>query len=252
MKLIKVLFNYIKWSLRIWALSFLGIIILAGLYMFYNDSIYYRKNDEAIASLKKEGWGLQTISSNGKEVMNYARIRENSPNFDFWLFIPDTPVSLPVMYKTNDDMFYRTHDCYNETTPGGTPFVDPSCSADLDDQVSVIYGVDADGDRLFSCLFDYVYDKNFAKEHDTLTVVCKDSKRQYRFVAAYVDDSQEKLPTKFDSATAYAEFLNTAISKMEYRHASSIDMRKNSLILANCYPSGGIGRTYVVIFQPIS
>lgn len=83
-----------------------------------------------------------------------------------WLYLPDTPVDLPVV-GTSDNDYYLAHDFWKQEKSTGCPFMDKDTSQRDFNRTIYAHNMGSSSDAMFSPLLDYK-DEDFFLSHRLL------------------------------------------------------------------------------------
>ena len=99
-----------------------------------------------------------------------------------WLFLPDTPIDLPVV-GTSDNDYYLTHDFWKQKKSTGCPFMDKD--TDQWDFNKTIYAHNMGGisDAMFSPLLDYKDEDYFMAHRQLYYTECYGTTAEYQVMA---------------------------------------------------------------------
>lgn len=105
-------------------------------------------------------------------------------DFVFWLDIPGTPVSYPVM-QYPDNTYYLNHLPDGTKNRTGSLFLDSYNERNLSSPNTVIYGHNMKDGSMFAELLKYK-DPDFLASHRDVWVITKDGAWQYEIVSAHI------------------------------------------------------------------
>lgn len=112
-----------------------------------------------IASMEKH---VATSSDEGS-VIDWAALQKEDPDVIAWIYIPDTPISFPVMQGDNNE-YYLNHSFTGEPNYMGSIFLDAAASPDFTDDNSLIYGHTVDTGGMFTDIKDFA-DRSYFDSH---------------------------------------------------------------------------------------
>lgn len=179
------------------------------------------------------------------EGIDLAALQAVNPDVVGWIYIPDTPLSYPLLYGA-DNSFYLTHTWNRAYNSGGSIFIDCRCSPGLDAFHTVIYGHRMNNDSMFGALRHY-RDQDFWREHPTIYVVDGSGVHLYDIFAAW-EAGVTSIVYEMDLGTPQRqqEFLDTCLSKSWLDTGITPDTEDRFLTLSTCTASGGRATRWVV------
>lgn len=150
-----------------------GVIALILLtysgYVLYDS--FYTQNQAFSSATDLFKW-KPTVSENGdssKEIEDFSEINED---YRAWLTLDGTKIDYPVVQGT-DDLYYASHDAFNESSLTGAIYLAAGNSPDLSDNYNIFYGHHMDNGAMFGDL-DKFKDKSFFDSHRTGTLTTKE------------------------------------------------------------------------------
>ena len=222
------------------AITALGIICfflcLASGGVFVCRRLDYRESAKAYEKIREE-----TVSSEQEtvesSVVDTDRLLTMNPDYVFWLEIPETDISYPVVQTSNNSDYLRTS-FTGEHRVGGCIFVDASCPSDLSGRNTVIYGHRMYDGTMFSGLREYL-DSDYAAEHTELRIYLREEIRIYRlFSVRQTDQWDDYARTLFDSDKDYVAWMEDQLSHSLYDPESVSSGRANAVTLVTCAGDG--------------
>ena len=91
----------------------------------------------------------------GYLTLDFEQLYEINSDFKFWIDIPDTNISYPVVQASDND-YYLRRTFEGNSNVGGVVFVDYRCAADLSGRNVVIYGHRMNDGSMFASLKSYM------------------------------------------------------------------------------------------------
>lgn len=107
-----------------------------------------------------------------------------NPEVKAWIHIPDTVISYPVMYGTDND-YYLKHTWDNQKNIVGSIFIDYRVSGDLSDFNTLIHGHNMRDDSMFGSLHNYK-EAEFLATHPDVYLVTEDGCYKYRIFSTFM------------------------------------------------------------------
>ena len=117
-----------------------------------------------------------------------AAMREENPDFVFWIALPEAGIDYPVMHTPADPEYYLHRDFEKNYNSHGTPFLDGSCQPDCHNRI--IYGHHMRDNTVFSRLLDW-RDPDYAAAHRTITLYTEEGIEEYETLWAMVMSQQD-------------------------------------------------------------
>ncbi|MBR3335239.1 MAG: class B sortase [Clostridia bacterium] len=99
-------------------------------------------------------------------------LSEVNPDYRGWTTVggdPASPIDYPIV-QGKDDLYYASHDVYNNTSLTGAIYLAAANKADFSDSYNLLYGHHMDNGAMFGSL-DKFKDKNYFDTHRTATIV---------------------------------------------------------------------------------
>ncbi|MBR0451932.1 MAG: class B sortase [Oscillospiraceae bacterium] len=222
------------------AITALGIICLllclASGGVFVCRRLGYREAAEVYEYIREEALPTET-DSNKLSAVDADQLLAINPDYVFWLEIPGTDISYPVVQTNNNSDYLRTS-FTRERRVGGCIFVDAVCPADLSGRNTVIYGHRMYDGTMFSGL-RWFLDSDYAADHTELRIYLEEGIRMYRFFSVRQTDPWDNYAqTTFESDTAYAEWLKDQLTRSLYDSGSVSLNEANAVTLVTCAGDG--------------
>jgi len=129
-----------------------------------------------------------------------------------WLFIPDTPVSYPLLHGSDNHKYLNTT-FDNKNNIFGSIFLDYRNDSDFSDMNTIIYGHNTSNDTMFGSLKAFK-DQDFAEDRLSVHIIREDSVLVYEIFTIY-----ETLATSdtyiigFVSSDSYKSYIADMTSK---------------------------------------
>lgn len=167
---------------------FLCVFISCGGYLgkFYYDKSHTEKEfDDLKDMLVEDGTVIDdsdgfevTVEGDGNDeeapvydengmLRRYTDLYEKNNDMVGWIYIPETKIDYPVLFKNNDNEYYLHRNFYKEKSAAGIPFLDSKCNlSDWSDNL-IIYGHNMNNGTMFHDLLKYK-DQDFVESHRTI------------------------------------------------------------------------------------
>ncbi len=165
------------------------------------------------------------------------RLRGINPDYVFWLEIPGTEISYPVVQAENNSDYLRVS-FTGKPFIGGCIFVDAACPADLSGRNTVIYGHRMPDGTMFTGLEGYLKE-DFAREHGELRIHIGRERRIFRLFAVLREDAQEDYArTTFADGGAFRCWLDDQRSRALTDTRLEITEDTHAVTLVTCAGDG--------------
>ncbi|MDE6282252.1 MAG: class B sortase [Oscillospiraceae bacterium] len=179
------------------------------------------------------------------EAIDLAALQAVNPDVVGWIYIPDTQLSYPLLYGT-DNLFYLTHTWDRAYNSGGSIFVDYRCSPGLDTFHTIIYGHRMNNDSMFGTL-KYYRNQDFWREHPTIYLVDSSGVHLYDIFAAWeAGVTSIVYEMNLNTPQRQQEFLDTCLSASCLDTGITPDTGDRFLTLSTCTGSGGHATRWVI------
>lgn len=131
-----------------------------------------------------------------------------NPDVAGWIHIPDTVISYPIMYGTDND-FYLKNTWDKQKNIVGSIFVDYRSSRDLSDFNTLIHGHNMRDDSMFGSLHSYK-DAEFLATHPDVYIVTEDGCYRYRIFSTFMAKltTAEPFQMEFEGDEDKQEFID--------------------------------------------
>ena len=136
---------------------------------------------EADSREEKDGIG-ETNTNTVTFAYDWDSLNDANADVKGWLYLPDTPVDLPVV-GTDDNDYYLTHDFWKQKKSTGCPFMDKD--TDQWDFNKTIYAHNMGGisDAMFSSLLNYKDEDYFMAHRRLYYTECYGATAEYQVMA---------------------------------------------------------------------
>ena len=169
--------------------------------------------------------------------LNYY-LQKNSETIG-WLQINGTKIDYPVVQHSNND-FYLEHDFYKRKTKNGWIFGDYRNNFEKFDNNTIIYGHNLINKTMFGTLPKLLNKNWFSnKNNHYIKLSTKNTNTIWQIFSVYkITPTTDYLQTRFNSSTAYQEFLNTLKSRSEYNFNLDVNYTDKIITLSTCDNTG--------------
>lgn len=136
-----------------------------------------------------------------------AEYKEINEDVIGWIYIPDTIINYPILYKKEDDTdFYLTHNVYKEEDKSGAIYLDKS-SQGVIYNMSLINGHSMSDKTMFGSLLNYKI-QDWADAHRDIYIYDGVDIKKYRvFACVLFNANHEKLKIEFSSMFERLKYL---------------------------------------------
>lgn len=134
----------------------------------------------------------ETVSSNGiTDVMDtdtvtfaydWDSLVETNADIKGWLYLPDTPIDLPVV-STLDNRYYLNHDFWKQEKSAGCPFMDKDTDQWDFNKTIYAHNMSRPSDAMFSPLLKYKNEYYFMTHRQLYYTQCYGTTAEYQIMA---------------------------------------------------------------------
>lgn len=172
--------------------------------------------------------------------IDFDNLLKNNADTVGWLYIPDTSINYPVVYRENDNDYYLHRSFGGEYSPTGCIYLDGENHKDFNDRITFIFGHNVDpsltfGEKTFFTTLDEYDTADFLNQHREILVYTPDH-RTLKYTALETLMVPEVTPlyqTKFANDADYAEYLKTLKQKLG-DIGNVLNEKSKILILSTC------------------
>lgn len=184
----------------------------------------------------------------------YQSVYDMNNDFIGWIYIPDTPLSYPVMQTKNDPEYYLRRDFEENYSSYGVPFMDYKCDANEGDTI-VIYGHNMLNKTMFSAVESYA-SKSYWEQHKYIGFDTMAGFGTYEVVvSARIDlantDYYYNAYPYFANEAEFNDFIAKAKAASTYSTGVNTGYGDQLLLLSTCEFNYEDGR-YIVIAKKVS
>ena len=228
-------------------LSFFSGLLAAFLILYSGYVLYdtFYTQDQAFTSaaelleFKPEIIGDGAVPKSGGDSL--AKINED---YRAWLTIYDSRIDYPVL-QSFDDVYYATHDVYDNASLTGSIYMAAANSPDMSDVYNIIYGHHMENGAMFGAL-DNFRDKDYFDNHKTGILVSGNGVYDlYVFAVidtdAYDSDIYPPAPGNTNVKSLVEYIKKNAIQLDE----ASADQAEQVVALSTCADADSYGRLVV-------
>lgn len=177
--------------------------------------------------------------------IDLAALQEVNPDVTGWICIPDTELSYPILYGT-DNSFYLGHMWDRTRNSGGSIFFDWRCDPGFKNFNTVIYGHRMNNDSMFGTL-KYYNDQNFWEEHPSIYIMDDTGVHIYDIFSAWEPSITSIVYTiDFTADEGKQEFLDTCLTNSQLDTGIVPGPSDKILTLSTCTSSGSRATRWVV------
>ena len=152
-----------------------------------------------------------------ERVIDFASLKKRNEDVVAWIFIPDTVIDYPVLYKRGDNEYYLHRDIDRASSYNGI-YLDADDEPDMSCWQNVFYGHHMKNGSMFTAICSFK-DEAFFREHQRVYLYTPDHTYILKPLAClYTDASAEKRRVKFEDRlefSAYAEKMTRGCSFRE-------------------------------------
>lgn len=144
-------------------------------------------------------------------------LKARNSDFIGWLYIPDTTVSYPVLWKENDNDFYLHHDIDRKDSYYGI-FLDGQDLPDFSKRHNIIYGHHMKNGTMFTPICDFK-DESFFRDHRSVYIYTPERTIVLRTIACFYtqDISYERRRSDFESTEDFRKYIETMTAGCSFR-----------------------------------
>jgi len=235
------------------------IIVLLGIIAFSGYNLFRIGQDAKRNSEQFEK--LEQIVQDDKEEVRYLSAQEKyqsiyDMNNDFvgWIYIPDTPLSYPVVQTKHNPEYYLRRDFDGKYSSYGVPFMDYKCTADESDN-TIIYGHNMLNKTMFSAVESYS-NKKFWQEHRYLGFDTLNGFGTYEVaICARIDlrttDFYYIETVDFSNKDVFNAYIAKAKAHQSFESGVKLEYGDKLLLLSTCEFNYEEGR-FIIIAKKIS
>lgn len=161
---------------------------------------------------------------------DFNKLKEINPDITGYLEGSSLSMPYPVV-KTTDSTYYLSHTADGKPSVLGSICLD--ANADMNNQVSIIYGHNTTDGSMFGNLNEYK-NKSYMDSNPTFTYYDETGVYQFDVFANIVDDN---ISTSFSSGEEYNNYLNTIKANSIASRDIEVDSDDHIVVLYDCLES---------------
>ncbi len=201
------------------------IFIVGGVYIikYYVDG--HRANSDfdnmrdIVDDVERDGDGniIEQYAENGM-ILSYYELWSRNNDMVGWVKIGDTQIDYPVMYKSEDWMYYMKRNFDGESQSRGTPFVDIDCDVFKPSTNIIIYGHNMRDKSMFGALH-YYKDKSFWETHSDIyfdTLYKRGTYKIFAVLETTANDTDGAFKYNQNTELATEEDFNNFVTTAKY------------------------------------
>lgn len=161
-------------------------------------------------------------------------LKEINEDIIGWIYIPDTKISYPLLYGSNNDYYLKR--TYNRIySDFGSIFVDSRNTEDFSDNNTIIYGHNTKNGSMFGSLKKYK-EKSYLDEHPYVYIILEDKVAKYKIISSYTVEVTDDVYTyNFSDNNAYTDWLKTVCASSEVESPKTdFENNKKVITLSTC------------------
>ena len=153
-----------------------------------------------------------------------------------WINVNNTNINYPfVQYKDND--FYLNHSFDRSYNEAGWVFMDYRNSSDLDNKNTILYAHSRLDKTMFGSLSKTLKQSWYSnKDNHIIRLSTEKENTLWQIFSVYkIEEESYYITTKFNSDTAYQNFLDTIKERSLYDFHTNLTVNDRILTLSTCY-----------------
>ena len=238
------------------------IVFLYSGYRLISYYFEYEEMDQVYANIQHNVVSNYTFDIHAKNLLDQApdidmtELKNINSEIKGYILIPDTKVSYPIAYST-DELKYLNYDIQNNKSRSGAIFIEPSDTPDFEDFSIIIHGHNMINDTMFGQLNEYVDDEAFFNKHPYIYIYSEDTIYLYRiFSSDTIEDGSSTYRLSFMSNKNMMNYIQERADASIFK-PEIIPTKTDSIItLSTCSNYGETLRTivqaYLVEKKPIN
>ena len=180
---------------------------------------------------------------------NFLKRADANPNMYAWIYMTDTNVDYPVMWKQYDNEYYLQHDYQGNASHSGAIFADGWVSPNFySNKNMVLYGHNMKNGSMFHSV------KTWCNKQDIKTLVktsqieiyTREGLYIYNILSYYIDDTFFYDKTDFGSDAEYLQFLSKIYNRSYNKSGREYDADSRICTLITCTNGSEGDSRYVV------
>lgn len=167
---------------------------------------------------------------------DFDKLKKQNPDTVAWLTVPGTEIDTAIV-KTDDNVYYLTHNFDKKYNSLGWPFADYNNSFPELNTNTIIYGHTYKRSTSFSTLKD-VLEKSWLKNKEKQKITLDTEKERLTFEVFSVytlEETNDYLYISFKSNDKYQKYLNKSIKRSIKNFNNKPTINNKILTLSTCY-----------------
>lgn len=222
-------------------------VLIASGYKVFTTVEEYSKSRKEYSDIKEQ-MIVEPVTEeedDGYLRFDYNGLMRVNPDFKFWIDIPGTAISYPVVQATDND-YYLRRSFSGQYSVGGVIFMDCRVPDDLTGMNTVIYGHRMNDGSMFTDLRKYL-SKDFALGNDEVHLYRKDGVYVYKiFAACKTDVFSDCYDISFSDEEAFGKWIDRQVSASQIGFGIAPTAEDRILTLVTCVGSWDELGRYVV------
>lgn len=180
---------------------------------------------------------------------NYLKHADKNPNIYAWIYMTDTAVNYPVMWKQYDNDYYLHHDYEGNDSRSGAVFADGWVSPNYySNKNMVLYGHNMKNGSMFHSVKEWCNkpDIKTLVKTSQIEIYTREGLYIYNILSYYIDDTFFYDKTDFSDDTEYLEFLSKISKKSYNKSGREYDASSRICTLITCTNGSDGDSRYVV------
>lgn len=180
---------------------------------------------------------------------NFLKRAGQNPNIYAWIYMTDTGVNYPVMWKQYDNEFYLKHDYQGNESRSGAIFADGWVSPNFySNKNMVLYGHNMKNGSMFHSVKTWCNkpDIKALVKTSQIEIYTREGLYIYNILSYYIDDTFFYDQKDFGSDAEYLEFLSKVYNKSYNKSGREYDADSRICTLITCTNGSDGDSRYVV------
>ena len=149
--------------------------------------------------------------------IDFKSLKEKNEDVVGWIYIPDTVINYPVLWRKDDNNYYLRRDIDKREGSYDGIFMDGSDTPDMSQRQILFYGHHMKNGTMFTKICDYK-EEDFFKEHRKVYFYTPDHAYALRTMAClYTDSSPEKRKVEFADQLEFDAYVNEMTKRCSFR-----------------------------------
>lgn len=198
--------------LLFWVMLLIFLLALGALgyiaFTYWNGQQAY---EEVSQHAQVEGDELALFS------VDWDALRAINPDVVAWIYVPDTPVNYPVVWRQDDNEYYLGHNFNGVESPQfgaeyGCPALSGSNNPDFTDDINIISGHNLLNGEMFS-VFSTFNDSEVFNEHRTIYLLTPDANYRLRTFSLDYIYGFSTVPIRFASKQDMTDYIQQCLDE---------------------------------------